>query len=111
MVVIQKEKGMMMKMDSLDETHHKVTLDWLEKHAQTIRYLQLTGNSYGVHFMEQLAPLLTPLTITHLGLNNVFVSRLNTEIPPALICLTGGLRPEAVKFLDLSNNAIAPNGV
>ncbi len=48
--------------------------------------------------------------ISHVNLNNVFVSRLPTEIPRALLHLMVSFDPAKVSFLDLSNNAIAPNG-
>ena len=71
----------------------------------------MSGNSYGVRFMEDWSLYLGQCeNISHININDIFVSRLSDEIPMSLINLTLCFDASKIKFMDLSNNAISANG-
>lgn len=91
--------------------NHQDLIETIEKDGNLVKYLEMSGNSYGVDFLDEFSVYLGQCShLTHLNLNNIFVSRLKEEIPKGLLHLTVCFQPEQIVFLDLSNNAIAPNG-
>ena len=70
----------------------------------------MSGNSYGVSYMEDFSILVgNTQNISHLNINNTMAQR-KDEIPKILLNLTCALNSINIQFIDLSNNAISVNG-
>lgn len=73
--------------------------------------LCLAGNSYGLGFFKEAGPLLKKLkSVKKVVLSDIFVSR-KEEILPSLEILSESLAAKGVAYLDLSSNALCPDGV
>lgn len=98
------------RIDSLDDP---ICADLLLalRGAEELELLSLAGNSYGLGFFRALAELLRPLrAVRKLNLSDIFVTR-KEEIVPSLEALTAALTGKDVRYLDLSCNALCPEGV
>lgn len=76
--------------------------------------LKLSGNSYSEKAAEAIGNALTKHNLLQRALwSDMFVSRLKTEIPQALTCLSNGLITSGAHLveLDLSDNAFGPTGI
>ncbi|KAL3319821.1 Ran GTPase-activating protein 1 [Cichlidogyrus casuarinus] len=76
--------------------------------------LKLSGNTFGIPACEELGSILEHhSSVTTCHFNDIFTSRLKTEIAPSLEHISQGLTLANVRLveLDLSDNAFGPNGV
>jgi Ran GTPase-activating protein (RanGAP) involved in mRNA processing and transport len=72
--------------------------------------LCLSGNSYSDVFFDELGPYLqSKKHIKRVILSDIFTTRKN-EILPALRCLNKVLQNKGIQLLDMSSNALCPDG-
>jgi Ran GTPase-activating protein 1 len=98
--------------ETVDDEKCQDAIKAIQENKDTITYLGLSGNSYSKNFCEGFAKLIKACpNIERLNANDCFVSRLKDDIPFSLEYLTGALisQPKFIA-LDLSNNAVGPNG-
>eukprot|EP01015_Nassula_variabilis_P001574 TRINITY_DN1084_c0_g1_i23.p1 TRINITY_DN1084_c0_g1~~TRINITY_DN1084_c0_g1_i23.p1 ORF type:complete len:324 (+),score=72.25 TRINITY_DN1084_c0_g1_i23:66-1037(+) len=76
------------------------------------KYVSISGNSYSKEFCRDFGEELKKcVNLERLNLNDIFVGRKKDEIPESLTNLTKYLASnEKLYAMDLSNNAIGPNG-
>ena len=81
------------------------------KTSNSIKRLDLSGNTFGVSACKELAPLLSSQKdLEFVDLHDIFTSRLLEEIPPALSALlTALLECPKLHTIDLSDNAFGLN--
>lgn len=81
------------------------------KTSNSIKRLDLSGNTFGVSACKELAPLLSAQKdLEFVDLHDIFTSRLLEEIPPALSALlTALLECPKLHTIDLSDNAFGLN--
>ena len=82
------------------------------KTPNSIKSIDLSGNTFGVGASQALAPLLSSQkdTLESIDLHDIFTSRLLEEIPPALdALLTALLECPNLHTIDLSDNAFGLN--
>ena len=73
--------------------------------------LSLCGNSYGLGFFQQLAPLLRKLKSVHkIYLSDIFVSR-KESIVPSLALLAEALSHKDIVYVIFSENALCGDGI
>lgn len=78
--------------------------------AENIETFSIMGNSYGEQFFLELAPYLQKIkTIKKVILNDIFTSR-KDSILPSLKLLNASLQNKNITLLDISSNAICPDG-
>ncbi|KKY16424.1 putative ran gtpase activating protein 1 (rna1 protein) [Phaeomoniella chlamydospora] len=77
------------------------------RETQSIKHIDLSGNTFGVGASEALAPLLSyQQSLESIDLHDIFTSRLLEEIPLALSALlTALLQCPKLHTIDLSDNA------
>ncbi|KAI2795830.1 hypothetical protein RDWZM_004243 [Blomia tropicalis] len=86
-------------------------IDEIKQKEDSLETLVLEGNSYGIEPLKAIGEALTMChQVKHLMLNDMFISRLKTEIPEALRLLFGGIMSSEAKIitLNLNDNAIGP---
>jgi Ran GTPase-activating protein 1 len=84
------------------------------RRANGLTTLKLSGNSYGTEAASHIGQAISTIpTLRNALWSDMFVSRLKTEIPPALTALGDGLIAANAHLveLDLSDNAFGPAGV
>lgn len=98
------------KIDSLEDELCKDFKKAISE-SEDLDLLCLAGNSYGLGFFKEAGPLLKKLkSIKKLILSDIFVSR-KEEILPSLEILSENLADKGIAYLDLSSNALCPDGV
>ena len=86
---IYERKGLDIKMNTFVKEDNQDLIEKIEKDGHLVKYLDMYGNSYGVEFLDEFSVYLGQcVNLTHLNLNNIFVSRLKEEIPRGLLHLT-----------------------
>ncbi|RMD42647.1 hypothetical protein DV735_g2514, partial [Chaetothyriales sp. CBS 134920] len=109
-----------MSLDSFSLAGRGLKLDTkedVEKHVQslkdsnTVKHIDLSGNTFGVEASAALASILsTKTTLESADLHDIFTSRLLGEIPQALTSLlTALLQCPNLHTVDLSDNAFGLN--
>lgn len=97
------------KIESLSDPNCKDFKTLLEA-SHEFDVISLSGNSYGLPFFEELAPLLKKITsVKKLLLSDIFISR-KDSIVPSLKILSECFSHKNVAYLDLSSNALCPDG-
>ncbi|XP_019856319.1 PREDICTED: ran GTPase-activating protein 1-like [Amphimedon queenslandica] len=108
-VVVNGENKKIDSEEDVGEILHQI------RDAAGITSLKLSGNSYGTEAASAIGKLLENVggSLRHALWSDMFVSRLKTEIPPALSSLGNGLIVAGARLveLDLSDNAFGPAGV
>eukprot|EP01102_Stenamoeba_stenopodia_P003012 TRINITY_DN12941_c0_g1_i1.p1 TRINITY_DN12941_c0_g1~~TRINITY_DN12941_c0_g1_i1.p1 ORF type:complete len:404 (-),score=144.47 TRINITY_DN12941_c0_g1_i1:87-1298(-) len=74
--------------------------------------VKLSGNTFAAAAIQALAATLKEIeTLTSVNASDIFVSRLQTEVPPSILAFSDALRDkEKLTELDLSDNALGPSG-
>lgn len=97
------------KFDLADDVGDLV--EEIRSKADSLETLILEGNSYGIEAARVLGEELSMCpNLKHLYMNDMFISRLKTEIPEALRLMFGGVMASGAKIitLNLNDNAIGP---
>jgi len=96
--------------DLEDDTHAELKKE-LEAKSEGLKELVLSGNSYSQDFCEQISEYLKKSgKIENLNINDIFVGRKKHEIPGSLSAFGGALTGKNLLRIDISNNAVGPNG-
>ena len=83
----------------------------LEEQKDKITELHLSENSLSIPVAEELATRIQDLKNLQIaGFNDIFVSRLKTDIPKSLSALVHSLEGKNIRVLNLSDNAFGPIG-
>jgi Ran GTPase-activating protein 1 len=83
----------------------------LEEQKDKITELHLSENSLSISVAEELATKIQDLKNLQIaGFNDIFVSRLKTDIPKSLSALVHSLEGKNIRVLNLSDNAFGPIG-
>ncbi|XP_032429587.1 ran GTPase-activating protein 1b [Xiphophorus hellerii] len=104
-------KGLGLKLD--DSESAAELLGKIEQYPG-LRALRLEGNTVGVEAAKAIAKALESKDqLQRCYWSDMFTGRLRSEIPTALMCLSGALMSAGARLteLDLSDNAFGPDGV
>ncbi|XP_014330164.1 ran GTPase-activating protein 1-like [Xiphophorus maculatus] len=104
-------KGLGLKLD--DSESAAELLRKIEQYPG-LRALRLEGNTVGVEAAKAIAKALESKDqLQRCYWSDMFTGRLRSEIPTALMCLSGALMSAGARLteLDLSDNAFGPDGV
>ncbi|KAM4527041.1 ran GTPase-activating protein 1b [Fundulus diaphanus] len=104
-------KGLGLKLDNAESAGELVRK--IEQY-QGLRALRLEGNTVGVEAAEAIAKALESKDqLQRCYWSDMFTGRLRSEIPTALMSLSGALMSAGARLteLDLSDNAFGPDGV
>lgn len=84
----------------------------LEEKQEAINEIHLSNNSIGLEVSEALAKRISCLkNLQNVGYNDIYVSRLKSEIPKSLTGLIEAIQDKNIIVLNLSDNAFGPSGV
>ncbi|MCJ1312859.1 Ran GTPase-activating protein 1 [Agyrium rufum] len=105
--------GLSLKLSSAADIQPHIKPLLTPDSASQITHLSLSGNTLGVPACEALAPHLRTLTsLRSIALDDIFTSRLLSEIPPALSALLEAVvELPYLEKVDLSDNAFGLNTV
>ncbi|XP_014862890.1 PREDICTED: ran GTPase-activating protein 1-like [Poecilia mexicana] len=104
-------KGLGLKLDDSESVAE--LLGKIEQYPG-LRALRLEGNTVGVEAAKAIAKALESKDqLQRCYWSDMFTGRLRSEIPTALMCLSGALMSAGARLteLDLSDNAFGPDGV
>ncbi|XP_008436096.1 ran GTPase-activating protein 1b [Poecilia reticulata] len=104
-------KGLGLKLDDSESVAE--LLGKMEQYPG-LRALRLEGNTVGVEAAKAIAKALESKDqLQRCYWSDMFTGRLRSEIPTALMCLSGALMSAGARLteLDLSDNAFGPDGV
>ncbi|PWA28359.1 hypothetical protein CCH79_00016382 [Gambusia affinis] len=104
-------KGLGLKLDDSESVAE--LLGKIEQYP-VLRALRLEGNTVGVEAAKAIAKALESKDqLQRCYWSDMFTGRLRSEIPTALMCLSGALMSAGAQLteLDLSDNAFGPDGV
>ncbi|XP_047234121.1 ran GTPase-activating protein 1b isoform X1 [Girardinichthys multiradiatus] len=104
-------KGLGLKLDNAESVRELVTK--IDQY-QGLRALRLGGNTVGVEAAKAIAKALCSKDqLQRCYWSDMFTGRLRSEIPTALMSLSGALMSAGARLteLDLSDNAFGPDGV